>query len=490
MQDSTNEYLNVRLNKLAQIKSQGHEIYPSSYHKTHYAKNITEKYQHLEPSTHTEDEVRVAGRIMAMRNNGMFIDLHDETGKIQVFSHKNNLSQTQLELLLNLDLGDFIGVKGIIRCTPRGELTVDSYEITFLCKALLTLPEKYHGLHDVETRYRQRYVDLIVNEKSREILRARSKIIASMRNYLTSHDFLEVETPMLHPIAGGAIAKPFVTHHNSLDMQLYLRIAPELYLKKLIVGGLAEKIFEINRCFRNEGISTRHNPEFTSVEIYQAYVDFKAMIQLTEAIVQYIVNALHNTLEINFNDTLIDFSTWECKSMAQLVLEHTGVNFIALKSDDEAKQAAKTLNVKVANNFGWGKILEAVFAEKVEPHLVQPIHITHLPTEISPLAKVCAHDGRLTERFESYVNGWEIANGFSELNDPLDQLARFEAQVALKDQGDEEAHDLDQDFITSLEYGMPPTGGLGIGIDRLVMLLTNSLSIREVIAFPTLRSKH
>jgi lysyl-tRNA synthetase class 2 len=273
-------------------------------------------------------------------------------------------------------------------------------------------------------------------------------------------------------------------------MQLYLRIAPELYLKKLIVGGLAEKIFEINRCFRNEGISTRHNPEFTSVEIYQAYVDFKAMIQLTEAIVQYIVNALHNTLEINFNDTLIDFSTWECKSMAQLVLEHTGVNFIALKSDDEAKQAAKTLNVKVANNFGWGKILEAVFAEKVEPHLVQPIHITHLPTEISPLAKVCAHDGRLTERFESYVNGWEIANGFSELNDPLDQLARFEAQVALKDQGDEEAHDLDQDFITSLEYGMPPTGGLGIGIDRLVMLLTNSLSIREVIAFPTLRSKH
>jgi lysyl-tRNA synthetase, class II len=490
VQDTNNEYLNVRLNKLAQIKAQGHEIYPSAYKKTHYAKNIIAKYQHLEASTHTEDEVRVAGRIMAMRNNGMFIDLHDETGKIQIFSHKNNLSQPQLELLLNLDLGDIIGVKGKIRCTPRGELTVDAYEITFLCKALLTLPEKYHGLHDVETRYRQRYVDLIVNEKSREILRARSQIITSLRAYLASDNFLEVETPMLHPIAGGAIAKPFLTYHNSLDMQLYLRIAPELYLKKLIVGGLAEKIFEINRCFRNEGISTRHNPEFTSVEIYQAYVDFRAMITLTEKIVQYIVKNLHQTLQINFNDALIDFSTWECKSMAQLVLEHTGVDFILLQSDAEAKLAAKTLNVKVANNFGWGKILEAVFAEKVEPHLLQPIHITYLPTEISPLAKVCAHDARLTERFESYVNGWEIANGFSELNDPIEQLKRFEAQASLKDQGDEEAHALDQDFITSLEYGMPPTGGLGIGIDRLVMLLTNSLSIREVIAFPTLRSKH
>lgn len=489
-QDST-DYRQIRINKLTAIKNLKINPYPSDFRKNIKAEQLLEKYSSLAAGEKTEDEVAVAGRIMSIRNNGLFIDLHDDSAKIQIFSHKDNLDSNQLELLKLFDLGDIIGVKGKVRCTPRGEITVDSREIVLLSKSLLTLPEKYHGLHDVETRYRQRYVDLIVNDHSRDVLRKRSLIISALREFLISEDYLEVETPMLHPIPGGAIAKPFVTHHNALDMELYLRIAPELYLKKLLVGGLSEKIFEMNRCFRNEGISTRHNPEFTSVEIYSAYVSFNEMIDLTENAINFILNKINNaSTTVNYGERTINFSfPWKRESMSNLVLEKTGIDFMKIYTDEEAHEAAQKLGVKVEKTFGWGKVLEAIFAEKVEEHLVDPIHITHLPTEISPLAKVCEHDDRITERFETYINGWEIANGFSELNDPIDQLKRFKKQDLAREAGDDEAHRIDEDFITALEYAMPPAGGLGIGIDRLVMLLTNSSSIREVIAFPTLRPK-
>ncbi len=484
------DYRQIRLNKLDQVKKLGINPYPSSFNVTSKSNDLIAKYESLEIGEKTEDIVSIAGRVMSNRNNGLFIDLQDESNKIQIFSHKDNLSDDQLELLKTLDLGDIIGVTGKIRRTPRGELTINANEITFLAKSLLTLPEKYHGLHDVEARYRQRYIDLIVNDRSREILRKRSIIISCFRNYLESEGYLAVETPMLHPIPGGAIAKPFVTHHNTLDMELYLRIAPELYLKRLIVGGLSDKIFEINRCFRNEGISTKHNPEFTSVEIYRAYVGFEEMINLTENIICNIVMKVNSSTEITYGEKILNFSSpWKRESMSNLVLEKTGIDFMQIHSDEEAREAAKKLGIKIEKSFGWGKSLEAVFAEKVEEFLIEPTHVTYLPTEISPLAKVCSHDSRITERFETYINGWEIANGFSELNDPIDQRNRFMQQDVARDLGDDEAHRIDEDFITALEYAMPPTGGLGIGIDRLVMILTNSLSIREVIAFPTLRNK-
>lgn len=487
-QNESTNYRQIRLNKLDEVKALGFDPYPSFFKKTHKAKEINTKYEDLAHGEKTEDLVSVAGRVMSIRNSGLFIDLQDDTDKVQIFSHKDHLDGKQLELVKTFDLGDIIGVKGKVRCTPRGEITINAEEIFLLSKSLLTLPEKYHGLHDVETRYRQRYVDLIVNEKSREILRKRSHIISSMREYLIEQDFLEVETPMLHPIPGGAIAKPFVTHHNTLDMELYLRIAPELYLKKLLVGGLSEKIFEINRCFRNEGISTRHNPEFTSIEIYYAYVDYNTMIELTEKIVNHIVSKVCDSHMVKYGDKLINFtSPWKKESMSNLVLEKTGVDFMQIHSDEAAREAATKLGVKVEKTFGWGRSLEAVFAEKVEDSLIDPIHVTHLPAEISPLAKCCKDDARITERFETYINGWEIANGFSEINDPIDQYNRFTLQDKARESGDDEAHRIDEDFITSLEYAMPPAGGLGIGIDRLVMILTDSSSIREVIAFPTMR---
>lgn len=485
--DST-DYRQIRLNKIDAVKELGLDPYYSDFRKSHKAKDIIKKYSNLQPGEKTEDIVHIGGRIMSIRNSGLFIDLHDDTDKVQIFSHKDNLSEAYQELIKTFDLGDIIGVKGKVRSTPRGELTINAEEIYLLSKSLQTLPEKYHGLHDVETRYRQRYVDLIVNEKSRDILRKRSTVIAAIREYLLELDYLEVETPMLHPIPGGAIAKPFVTHHNTLDMELYLRIAPELYLKKLLVGGLSEKIFEINRCFRNEGISTRHNPEFTSIEIYQAYVGFEEMISLTENVVNYIVSKLSDRTIIIYDDKNINFSApWRRESMSNLVLEKTEIDFMQIHSDEEARDAAKRLGVKVEKNYGWGKALEAVFAEKVEDDLIDPIHVTHLPAEISPLAKTCKNDPRITERFETYINGWEIANGFSEINDPIDQYSRFAMQDKVREDGDDEAHRIDHDFINALEYAMPPAGGLGIGIDRLVMILTNSASIREVIAFPTLR---
>jgi lysyl-tRNA synthetase class 2 len=480
----------VRLEKLAALRGMGVEPYPVSFERTAEAAELDARHADLPAGTETEDRVRVAGRIRAMRNSGMFIDLHDASGKIQIFCHKDFLSPEQLALLRLLDIGDLIGVEGIVRRTPRGELTVNATALTVLAKALRPLPEKYHGLADIELRYRQRYLDLIMNPQSRETLRRRSHIVAAMRGFLLARGYLEVETPMLHTIPGGAAAKPFITHHNALDIELYLRIAPELHLKRLVVGGLSDKVFEINRCFRNEGLSPRHNPEFTSLELYEAYVDYTAMMALTEAIVAHVAEASTGGRQIAYGGTSIDLTPpWPRRGMAELVLEHTGVDFLAIDNAESARDAASRVGCALSGKENWGQALEAVFAARVEDKLLQPIHVTGFPRDISPLAKADRDDPRLVERFETYVYGWEIANAFSELNDPIDQRARFEAQMLARAAGDEEAQPLDEDYVTALEYGLPPCGGLGIGIDRLVMLLTDSPSIRDVIAFPTLRPR-
>src|SRR5436190_3024328 len=480
----------VRLGKRDSLEALGIHPYPYSFERTHEAGELERRYTGLGAGAETGDEVRVAGRIRAMRNSGMFIDLHDASGKIQIFSHKDHLAAGDLALLRLLDIGDLIGVEGRVRRTARGELTVNATALTLLAKALRPLPEKYHGLADIELRYRQRYLDLIMNPQSRETLRRRSRIIAEMRAYLLAQDYLEVETPMLHAIPGGAAARPFVTHHNALDIELYLRIAPELHLKRLVVGGLSDKVFEINRCFRNEGLSPRHNPEFTSLELYEAYADYTGMMSLTEQIIARVAETAAGGLRLSYGGTAIDLTPpWPRRGMSELVLEATGTDFLAIADAPAAREAAQHLGCALNGTENWGQALEAVFAARVEDRLIQPTHVTGFPRDISPLAKADRSDPRLVERFETYIYGWEIANAFSELNDPIDQRARFEAQMLARAAGDEEAQPLDEDYVTALEYGLPPCGGLGIGIDRLVMLLTDSPAIRDVIAFPTLRPR-
>ena len=480
----------IRLDKLETLRGMGVDPYPVSFSRSHQAAELDERHAALAVGAETDDHVQVAGRIRAVRNSGMFIDLHDASGKIQIFSHKDFLSPENLALLRLLDIGDLIGVEGRVRRTPRGELTVNATALTLLAKALRPLPEKYHGLADIELRYRQRYLDLIMNPQSRETLRRRSQIIAAMRAWLLARDYLEVETPMLHTIPGGAAARPFVTHHNALDIELYLRIAPELHLKRLVVGGLSDKVFEINRCFRNEGLSPRHNPEFTTLELYEAYADYTGMMDLTEQIIAHVAETAAGGLHVSYGGTTIDLTPpWPRRSMAELVVEATGTDFLAIADAASAREAARHLGCALSGTESWGQALEAAFAARVEDTLLQPVHVTGFPRDISPLAKADRGDPRLVERFESYVYGWEIANAFSELNDPLDQRARFEAQMLARAAGDDEAQPLDEDYVVALEYGLPPCGGLGLGIDRLVMLLTDSPSIRDVIAFPTLRPR-
>jgi lysyl-tRNA synthetase, class II len=480
----------ARLAKLDRLVALGIDPYPYEFARTEEAAGLERRHAALAPGAESGERVRLAGRIRAIRNSGMFIDLHDATGKIQVFCHRDYLDSRDQAAVRLLDIGDVIGVEGTVRRTPRGELTVNAAAITVLAKTLRPLPEKFHGLADIELRYRQRYLDLIMNPESRETLRRRSRIVAALRNNLVALGFLEVETPMLHAVPGGASAKPFVTHHNALDIDLYLRIAPELHLKRLLVGGLADKVFEINRCFRNEGLSPRHNPEFTSLELYEAYVDYTAMMRLTEELIVTAAKAVLGTLRIEYGGTAIDLSPpWPRRGMAELVREATGVDFLALSDAAAARAAATALGVAVTGVENWGQALEAVFAARVEDRLIAPIHVTGFPRDISPLAKADRIDPRLAERFETYIYGWEVANAFSELTDPRDQRARFEAQARARAAGDEEAQPLDEDYVTALEYGLPPCGGLGIGIDRLVMLLTDSPSIRDVIAFPTLRPR-
>jgi lysyl-tRNA synthetase, class II len=488
--EAEDPFRGVRLGKLEALRAMGVDPYPLSFARSDEAVALEQRYAALPAGSETQDRVRVAGRIRAIRNSGMFIDLHDASGKIQIFSHKDYLSPEQLELLRLFDIGDLIGVEGLVRRTPRGELTINAAALTMLSKALRPLPEKYHGLADIELRYRQRYLDLIMNPESRETLRRRSRIVAEMRAWLLARGYLEVETPMLHTIPGGATARPFVTHHNALDMNLYLRIAPELHLKRLVVGGLSEKVFEINRCFRNEGLSPRHNPEFTTLELYAAYVDYTAMMSLTENIIAHVAERAAGELKLSYGGTAIDLTPpWPRRGMAELVLEKTGVDFLAVDGAAAAREAADRLGCTLTGSESWGQALEATFAARVEDELIQPIHVTGFPRDISPLAKADPNDPRLVERFETYIYGWEIANAFSELNDPLDQRARFEAQMLARAAGDEEAQPLDEDYLLALEYGLPPCGGLGIGIDRLAMLLTDSPSIRDVIAFPTLRPR-
>ena len=462
--------------------------YPYTFDKNANAVDLQEKYKDLPAGEETDDKYAVAGRVMAIRNTGMFIDLMDATGKIQIFSHKENMDSEMVKTLKLVDVGDILGFYGTIRRTPRGELSIKATSYKILSKSLQTLPEKFHGLTDVETRYRQRYVDLIVNEKTRDTFRKRSLIITKIREFLNNDGYMEVETPILQTLASGANARPFYTHHNALDMDLTMRIALELYLKRLIVGGVSERVYEIGKCFRNEGIDTRHNPEFTMIELYQAYADYNDMMTLTENMVAYVAQEVLGTLKIKYGEHEIDLTPpWDRKTMLGSIKEATGIDFLDIFTPEEAIQKARELHVDVDDDMNWGQVVDAVFEAKVEPSLIQPCHIIDYPREISPLAKVHRENDRLTERFETRVNGWEIANAFSELSDPIDQRYRFEAQALAKANGDEEAMSIDEDYINALEYGMPPTGGMGMGIDRLVMLLTDSQTIRDVIAFPTMR---
>ena len=476
----------TRIQKLADLADNGVNPYPYVFNKDADASFLQDKYKDLEAGVETEDVYSVAGRVMAMRNSGMFIDLMDASGKIQIFSHKENLSEETMKILKLVDLGDILGFTGTIRRTPRGELSIKATSMKVLSKSLLPLPNKqiseekkeqlksHHTLSDVETKYRQRYVDLIVNEQTRDTFRKRSLIVQKIREYLTQHGFIEVETPMLHTQASGANARPFMTHHNTLDMDLTLRIAPELHLKRIMVGGLSEKIFELSRCFRNEGIDTRHNPEFTMIELYQAYVDYNEMMALTENLVAYVAQEVLGTTKIKYGEHEIDLTPpWDRKTMIGAIKEYTGVDFGEFFTAKEAFETAKTMHVEVDEEMNWGQIIEAVFEEKVEPHMIQPVHIIDYPREVSPLAKVHRDNDRLTERFETRVNGWEIANAFSELTDPIDQRHRFEAQALAKANGDEEAMEIDEDYITALEYGLAPTGGMGMGIDRWISFCKN-----------------
>lgn len=478
----------AKLKKLAAFEAAGGNAFPHKFHRTDRAGDLQEKYASLENSVETEDKVTIAGRIMSVRNNGMFIDLHDASGKIQVFCHKDSTPADVMAMLEYFDLGDIIGVTGTIRRTPRGELSVRATELTMLTKSFMPLPEKHHGLTDIEARYRQRYLDLIMNEQSKITLRARTRIIKAIRDYMNNIGAMEVETPLLHGIMGGASAKPFITHHNALDSNFFLRIAPELYLKRLVVGGFSDAVFEIGRNFRNEGVSPRHNPEFTMIEAYHTYFDYYDVMTLIEDMVRYVVMAVHGTTTIQYGEHTLDFgSPWARKTMVGIVQEETGVDFLTITEPAAARAKAKELGVHVDANANWGQVVEAIFAEKGEHKLIQPTHVMDHPFDISPLSKLHRDNPLLTERFESYANGWEICNAFTELNDPRDQLARFQEQVAAREAGDEEGMMMDEDFITALEYGLPPTGGWGMGIDRMVMLLTNSTNIRDVIAFPTLK---
>ncbi|WP_163853022.1 lysine--tRNA ligase [Paenibacillus elgii] len=488
-----NELLQIRRNKLDELRGLGVDPFGQKFERTHHAGDIFKAYEDKskeELEAHSA-EVSIAGRIMQKREMGKagFAHIQDITGKIQIYVRADALEEAKYKAYELLDIGDLIGVRGTIFKTKTGELSVKANSVEVLSKSLLPLPEKYHGLKDVELRYRQRYVDLIMNQDVQQTFILRSKIIQSMRRYLDSRGYLEVETPTLHAIAGGAAARPFITHHNALDMQLYMRIAIELHLKRLIVGGM-EKVYEIGRVYRNEGISTRHNPEFTMIELYEAYADYKDIMKLTEEMVAHIAQEVLGTTKITYQDQEIDLApSWRRVSMVDAIKEVTGVDFSVQMTDEEAHRLAKEHNVPVEPMMTFGHIVNQFFEKFVEETLIQPTFITGHPVAISPLAKKNEQDPRFTDRFELFIVAREHANAFTELNDPIDQRERFEAQLVEREQGNDEAHEMDEDFVRALEYGMPPTGGLGIGIDRLVMLLTNAPSIRDVLLFPLMRER-
>lgn len=495
MSEEMNDQMLVRRQKLQELYDLGIDPFGSKFNRSGLSSDLKEEWDKYSKEELAEKEeeshVSIAGRLMTKRGKGKvgFAHVQDLAGQIQIYVRKDQVGDEQFDIWKIADLGDIVGVEGVMFKTNTGELSVKAKKFTLLAKSLRPLPDKFHGLQDIEQRYRQRYLDLITNENSTRTFINRSKIIQEMRNYLNNKGFLEVETPMMHQIAGGAAAKPFVTHHNALDATLYMRIAIELHLKRLIVGGL-EKVYEIGRVFRNEGVSTRHNPEFTMIELYEAYADYNDIMDLTESMVRHIANEVLGSAKVQYGGETIDLeSPWTRLHMVDAVKEATGVDFYNVTSDEEAKELAKEHGIEIKDTMKYGHILNEFFEQKVEETLIQPTFIYGHPTEISPLAKKNPEDPRFTDRFELFIVGREHANAFTELNDPIDQRARFEAQLVEKAQGNDEAHEMDEDYIEALEYGMPPTGGLGIGIDRLVMLLTDSPSIRDVLLFPYMRQK-
>lgn len=485
---SENEQKQIRINKLKDLQAAGNDPFEiTKATQTHFAQQIADNFEELE-----EKDVSICGRIMTWRDMGKanFIDVRDRTGRIQVYVRMNDIGEGEFKEFKKWDLGDIVQVDGFVFKTRTGEISVHAKKITLLSKSLLPLPEKFHGLTDTDTRYRKRYLDMIMNPDVKDTFIKRSKIISSIRSYLDNLGFVEVETPILNNIAGGAAARPFITHHNSLDMDMYLRIATELYLKRLIVGGM-ERVYEIGRNFRNEGMDVRHNPEFTCIELYQAYTDYHGMMDIAEALIRNAANEVcDGNLHITFNGTEIDLETPFARlTMVEAVKKFSGVDFAEFMSDNEkAIEIAKEKGIEIENGKAtWGDILNSFFEEFVEENLVQPTFIMDYPVEISPLTKRKPDCPVLTERFELFILGGEYGNAYSELNDPIDQMSRFEAQMKLREAGDDEANMIDHDFVTALEYGMPPTGGLGIGIDRLVMLLTDNYSIRDVLLFPTMK---
>ena len=479
-----NEMLLLKRQKLEELRNEGKDPFVNeSYDVTAHSKDIKEEFKEDE-----EREVSIAGRVMSKRRHGKicFLDIRDSVGTIQVFARKDVL-EDKYEEVKGLDIGDILGVKGIVFKTEAGEITVRATDLTLLSKSLQILPEKFHGLKDPDLRYRQRYVDLIVNPEVKDVFIKRNKIIKKIREFLDNLGFLEVETPILGTVAGGANARPFYTHHNTLDIDMQLRIANELFLKRLIVGGF-EKVYEMGKMFRNEGMDPKHNPEFTNIELYQAYVDYEEMMRITENLFEYVALEVLGTDKINYQGTEISLKApWKRITMIDAVKKYADVDFNEIDTDEKAREIAREKGLEISDKDTWGKILSEMFEEFCEEHLVEPTFVIGHPVDVSPLAKRNPKDPRLTQRFEAFINTWEFANAFSELNDPIDQRERFEAQVAEKEAGDDEAHPMDSYFINAIEVGLPPTGGLGIGVDRMIVLLTDQPSIRDVLLFPTMK---
>ena len=485
--DDLNEVLRVRRLKLQELQQNGKDPFKIvKYDVTHNSKQLIDNFE-----TFDGVHVSVAGRLMSKRGMGKasFCDVQDRDGKIQIYVRIDGIGEEAYEEFKKFDIGDMVGVHGTVFKTHKGEISVKADNVLLLAKSLQPLPEKWHGLKDVDLRYRQRYVDLIINPEVKNTFIARSRIMKGIRRYLDDRGFLEVDTPMLNTIQGGATAKPFVTHHNTLDIDLFLRIAPELYLKRLIVGGL-EKVYEMGRMFRNEGMSIKHNPEFTMMEVYEAYNDYKGMMELTESLISTVAKEVLDTTRVTYQGQEIDLTPpWNRMTMREAVLSHSGIDFDKLGSDEEARNAARNLKLHVDDKLSKGEVMNLMFEELVEEHLIQPTFIMDYPVEISPLTKRKPDRPELTERFELFITGREMANAYTELNDPVDQKERFMKQVMKRESGDDEASMMDDDYVNALEYGMPPTGGLGMGIDRLIMLLTDSYSIRDILLFPTMKPR-
>lgn len=486
-EENVNEIIRIRREKLSDLREKGKDPFlTTTYEKTHYSQDILDSFDSLEGKT-----VSIAGRMMSKRIMGKasFAHIMDSEGQIQIYVRKDVMGDDAYGDFKSYDIGDILGIRGEVFRTHKGEISVKAVEIQLLSKSLLPLPEKWHGLKDVDLRYRQRYIDMIVNSDVRKTFLIRSKVIQAIRRFLDNQGYIEVETPILHTTAGGATARPFITHHNTLDIDMYMRIATELHLKRLIVGGF-EKVYEIGRIFRNEGMDIKHNPEFTTIELYEAYTDYHGMMELTENLISQVAQEVLGTMKITYQGEEVDLTPpWTRMTMTDAVKKYAGVDFNQIKDDEEARRVGKELKLDGIEKATKGEILNAAFEEFVEGNLVQPTFIMDYPIQISPLAKRKSDNPELTYRFELFITGREMANAFSELNDPVDQKERFIRQAAQRAAGDEEAHMMDEDFVTALEYGMPPTGGLGIGIDRLIMLLTDSYSIRDVIIFPTMKPK-